>query len=123
MRAFDDDHQPEPKGPAIDATASANDDPGSRPKVEPYRLGGSLVDREVTKLKDEGRRLRTSLENCHRDQLGEHEVRRMLGVRSQAPDEPPTWIARRPHEDAARTPETAMTMWADWHLEEVVSRE
>ncbi|RYC29011.1 hypothetical protein D3273_26210 [Lichenibacterium minor] len=108
--------------PAPEPPVPANDEPAP-PKAEPYRLGESAADREVTRLKDENRRLRSSLEDCHRDALGEDEVRRMLGVLSEAPDGPPAWVAARPQQHAARTPETLITMWADWRLGEVVSRE
>ena len=110
---------PEPEA----APVPANDEPAATPKAEPYRLGASALDREVVRLRDENRRLRSSLEDCHRDQLSEAEVRRMLGVLSEPSDHPPSWVAARPQKHAARTPETVCTMWADWHLGETVDRE
>lgn len=123
MRDFDGNVQPEPEvlAPVADPQAPANDDPGQKPA--PYRLGGTAADREVTKLKDENRRLRASLEECHREQLGEDEVRRMLGSLSEAPHDPPPWLCGRPQKHATRSPETLVTCWSDWHLGEVVSRE
>ena len=108
--------------PAPEPPVPANDEPAPT-KAEPYRLGGSAADREVTRLKDENRRLRSSLEDCHRDALGEDEVRRMLGVLSDAPHDPPAWLTGRPQHHATRSPETLVTCWSDWHLGEVVSRE
>ncbi len=124
MRAFDEGAAPEPvEEPVVDVAAPANDDPGVRPKAEPYRLGASALDREVVKLRDENRRLKASLEECHREQLGEDEVRRMIGVLSEQPDEPPACVAQAPQKHATRSPETLVTCWSDWHLGEVVSRE
>ena len=108
--------------PVADPAVPANDD-GAKAKVEPFRLGASALDREVVKLRDEVRRLRSTLEDSHRASLDEDEVRRMLGLLAVAPDAPPSWVADPPYQDTARTPETVVTMWADWHLGETVDRE
>ncbi len=113
---------PTEEPPALEAApVPANDEP--KVKAEPFRLGASPADREVVRLRDEVRRLRSSLEDSHRDALGEGEVRRMLGVLSEPADHPPAWVAARPQKHAAQTPETVCTMWADWHLGETVDRE
>jgi hypothetical protein len=56
--------------PSADPAVPANDD-GAKLKAEPFRLGASVLDREVVKFRMENRRLKATLEDAHKAALDE----------------------------------------------------
>jgi hypothetical protein len=78
-------------------------------------------DRKIVGLEDEVRRLSAALKTAHREANVEEIVRTMIGEVIEAPRSPPAWIAEPPARGRGKPdPEVPVTIWADWHLSEVV---
>jgi len=90
------------------------------PKVEPYKPGGAAHDRIIVGLRDEVSRLTKELKSAHRKELGEDEIRRILGTVGASTAAPPHWLIREKR--SIEKPEVPVTIWSDWHGGEVVSK-
>jgi hypothetical protein len=86
------------------------------------KVGASRKDRTILGLRDEVSRLKREIQENHRRELAEDEIRSILGNMSSTPANPPNWLIRVQAKRGGRTPEVPMTAWADWHAGESVSR-
>lgn len=78
-------------------------------------------DRKIVALEDEVRRLNAALKTAHREANVEEIIREMVGRVIEAPRNPPAWITAPPARARGKAdPEVPVTIWADWHLSEVV---
>ena len=82
------------------------------------------LNRQIVGLKDEVRRLTQELRSAHRAGNAESILRDIMGGITEAPSNVPTWL-QSPVPAATKTgsQEIPVTVWADWHLGEVVERD
>lgn len=89
-------------------------------KPEPFRLGGSALDRKLVAADQEIARLRKALRDAHKAALRDDEMREILGSMAAVPASPPRWLAA-PAVRKSGAPEVLVAPWADWHLGETVT--
>ncbi|MBX3547498.1 hypothetical protein, partial [Chelatococcus sp.] len=99
---------------------------GAAPKPAPQPATPAelvVADRKIVRLQDEVNDLRAKLREAQRGHLADEVVLDALGVMGAAPESPPDWLTRIPAASATKTPEVPVTIWSDWHMGEVVSRD
>lgn len=75
---------------------------------------------ELIRLRDENRSLNAEIKSIHRDEISAENVRELIvGLRDGLPD-PPNWMIDPKPGGSAGVP---LTLWSDWHIGEVVSKE
>lgn len=101
-----------PPEPASAAQSSEGKGKGKRQAPEEQR--------RIVGLEDEVARLRRQIKALHRADLDTDSVKLLLGQLARAPSRPPDWVLAAPRSGPG-TPEVPVTVWADWHMGEVVS--
>jgi hypothetical protein len=101
---------PEP-GPRPDGAATAG---------KAKREAWAEEQRRVIGLEDEVARLRRQVKALHRADLDADSVKILLGRLARAEVDPPAWTMAA-QSDGHGLPEVPVTVWADWHMGEVVS--
>lgn len=90
------------------------------PALDRYVLLDASKDtRERIAKDDEVSRLTNEIKRLHREQLDNEAYRTILGVMGEAAEAPPKWVSEARIKGAGQA-EVPVTMWADWHLGEVV---
>lgn len=93
-------------------------------EAEPEGITASVKDRTIIGLRDEVTRLTQEMKAAHRSGNVESVLKDILGGIVEAPKNIPPWIAspvRSSHTSDKQ--EIPVTVWADWHLGEVVERD
>jgi hypothetical protein len=80
-----------------------------------------LAERERVKLQDEITRLRRELRHALRHDLSAEAIRREIFGLAATPPEPPAWLVQP--ELVKDGPGVPITIWSDWHWNEVVLRQ
>lgn len=86
------------------------------------KLDASDNTRERIARDDEISRLRRELKEAHRATLDDVAIKILLGRMSAETVEPPSWTTETPKHEKDGTPEVPVTIWSDWHVGEVISR-
>jgi len=93
------------------------------PPKEPAKLDSTPETRKQIGLIDENRRLRGELRKMQRQHLDDDAIKILLGrIRAEEPD-PPKWLGKPRGKQPSPKPEVPITIWADWHMGEVVNLE
>lgn len=87
-----------------------------------FRLGGTVADREVVRLRDQLAAARRELEQQHRATIDEEEVRRMIGTLAYTPPDPPSWLLRARAKGSHKLQNVPVLMLTDFHRGETVSK-
>jgi len=92
--------------------------PVGRGSEIPQATDPSLL--EIIRLKDENRALEAEIKSIQRDEISAEKVREFIAGVKKALPEPPVWMVDPKPGGSAGVP---LTLWSDWHIGEVVSRE
>lgn len=76
--------------------------------------------RRLHALEDQNARLKKQLKDIDIEQATTEALREQVFGLVRRPPEPPPWVAPRETEIGSKTPGLPMTLWSDWHAEEVV---
>lgn len=77
---------------------------------------------EAQRLRDQVAMLRRQVRDLTRQAINDDAMRQIIGSLANAAPNPPAWLIRLQSDNASGAGEVPVTIWADWHIPEVVSR-